>query len=121
MTTPHPERLVPWPADGLVSFAATAVDVVAAPEDGPRLLSQAARRLCDAAGPGAVLDGAGGELTADLGAGLRAGMFVSTEMRRDTDETSLLRLHLRLSGEGEPPLAASSTRGRAGHGSGARS
>lgn len=107
MTTRHPERFVPWPADGLVSFAATAVDVVAAPEDGPRLLSQAARRLCDAAGPGAVLAGAGGELTADLGAGLRAGMFVSTEMRRDTDKTSLLRLHLRLSGEGEPPLAAS--------------
>ncbi|MFJ4772164.1 hypothetical protein ACIP88_24145 [Streptomyces uncialis] len=107
MTIRHPDRPVPWSADGLVTFAATTVDVVAAPEDGPRLLSQAARRLCDAAGPGAVLAGAGGELTADLGAGLRAGMFVSTEMRRDTGKTSLLRLHLRLSGEGEPPPAAS--------------
>ncbi len=93
--------------DGQVTFAATAVDIVAAPGDGPGLLSQAARRLCDAAGPGAVLTGAGGELTADLGSGLRAGMFVSTEMRRDTGKTSLLRLHLRLSGEGGPPLAAS--------------
>ncbi|MEU0991531.1 hypothetical protein [Streptomyces sp. NPDC005953] len=107
MTIRLPGHPVPWPADGLVTFAATAVDVVAAPEDGPDLLRQAARRLCHAAGPDAVPGGAGGELTADLGAGLRAGMFVSTEMRRGTDKTSLLRLHLRLSGEGEPSSPAS--------------
>lgn len=84
--------------DGLVSFAATTVDITAAPEDGPHLLYRAARRLCDAAGPHAVLGQDAGELTACLEPGLHARMFVSTEMRRDVAETSLLRLSLRMSG-----------------------
>ncbi|MEU5402862.1 hypothetical protein ABZ348_26600 [Streptomyces sp. NPDC005963] len=107
MITRRPGHPFPCSVNGLVIFAATAVDVVAVPADGPHLLRQAAQRLCDAVGSDTVLADAGGELTADLGAGLRAGMFVSTEMRRDTGQTSLLRLHLRLSGEGEPPSAAS--------------
>ncbi|MEU8679444.1 hypothetical protein [Streptomyces sp. NPDC048560] len=70
--------------------------MTAAPEDAAHLLYRAGRRLCDAAGPHAVLGQAAGELTAHLEPGLHARMFVSTEMRRDTAETSPLRLNLRL-------------------------
>lgn len=96
MITRHPDYPGPRPADGLSSFAATTVDVTAAPEDAAHLLYRAGRRLCDAAGPHAVLGQAAGELTAHLEPGLHARMFVSTEMRRDTAETSPLRLNLRL-------------------------
>ncbi|MFB0630743.1 hypothetical protein [Streptomyces sp. AB3(2024)] len=107
LTVRRPERAVAQQADGPVSFAATTVEVTAAPEDGPHLLHRAARRLCEAAGPGAVPVPAGGELTARLGPGLHASMFVSTEMRGDGAGTSLLRLNLRLSGRGAAPSTAS--------------
>ncbi|MET9606005.1 hypothetical protein ABZZ17_13170 [Streptomyces sp. NPDC006512] len=99
MTTRRPDHHhVPLPATAPSSFTATTVDVVAAPGDGPHLLHRAARRLCDAAGPHAVLGQSAGELTVQLAPDLHAAMFVSTEMRRDTAGTSLLRLTLRLSG-----------------------
>ncbi|MFI5868061.1 hypothetical protein [Streptomyces sp. NPDC051546] len=104
MTTssdPRPAGL----ADGLVPFAATAVEITADPQDGPALLRRAARRLCADAGPHAVLDSTGGELTARLEPGLHAVMSVSTEMRRDLAGTSLLRLNLRLSGRVTPSPA----------------
>ncbi|MEU8499105.1 hypothetical protein AB0C86_20625 [Streptomyces lavendulae] len=107
LTVRRPERPVAPAADGPVSFAATTVEVTGAPEDGPHLLHRAARRLCEAAGPGAVPVHAGGELTARLAPGLQASMFVSTEMRGDGAGTSLLRLNLRLSGRGAAPSTAS--------------
>lgn len=97
MTIRRPDHRDPAPAHALASFAATTVLVSAAPEDGPHLLSRAARRLCEAVGDGASLRHVEGELTARLGPGLHARMFVSTEMRRDTAETSMLHLNLRLS------------------------
>ncbi|MER5809557.1 hypothetical protein ABT143_15405 [Streptomyces sp. NPDC002033] len=107
-TVRPPVPHAPWPADGLVSFTATAVEVTADPADGPRLLRAAARRLCAAAGPDAVLGHSGGELTARLEPGLHAAMFVSTDMRHEGTGTSLLRLNLRLSGRGttQPPAAS---------------
>ncbi|MCX4679176.1 hypothetical protein OG413_28390 [Streptomyces sp. NBC_01433] len=107
MTTRNEYHRTSWSTDGLGPFAATTVEVAATPEDGPRLLRRAARRLCDAAGPQATLVQVGGELTARLEPGLNAMMFVSTEMRSDSAASPLLRLTLRLSGRsGAPPTAS---------------
>ncbi|MFI6339650.1 hypothetical protein [Streptomyces sp. NPDC050535] len=97
MTIRRPDQPEPAPVDGLASFASTAVDVTASPEDGPHLLHRAARRLCDAASGSVSLGQAAGELTAQLEPGLHARMFLSTEMRHDQAKTSLLHLNLRLS------------------------
>ncbi|WP_121017389.1 MULTISPECIES: hypothetical protein [unclassified Streptomyces] len=107
LTAPRPDHRTGRPAGGPVPFAATAVEVAGDPEDGPHLLYRAARRLCEAAGPDAVLTHAGGELTARLEPGLHAAMYVSTEMRRDGAGSPLLRLNLRLAGQGRTPSPAS--------------
>ncbi|NED06915.1 hypothetical protein G3I55_35305 [Streptomyces sp. SID6648] len=80
----------------LTYFAMTTVRVTATAADGPRLLLLAARRLCDAVGPHAALSAADGRLSARLGTGLHAEMFLSTEMRSGAPEASALGLTLRL-------------------------
>ncbi|MFE9016692.1 Rossmann-fold NAD(P)-binding domain-containing protein [Streptomyces cyaneofuscatus] len=89
-----------------VAFSATVVDVAAPPEDGPVLLRRAAARLASAASPPDTPVLTDGELTLWLEPGLRAAMFLATEMPPGASGIPLLRLHLRLSGRSDSSAAS---------------